>query len=142
MIVGLSWLTSCIALWRRVDETPHLLEDTPAAAPGHSSSTTTEQQSAPAEGSTSEFNEGDGAGDGTGEETESFAINEINWADINDEVEAAMNESDDGDDDDGDDDDSDMSAMRSGNVSENEVSRNAHDGVSRLVRPLILALCG
>lgn len=52
----------------------------------------------------------------------SFELDAIDWNDINDEVEAAMNESDDDDEDDEDDKRSDRSGLQSGNVSDDNLT--------------------
>jgi RNA polymerase II subunit A-like phosphatase len=107
-VVWLSWFTDSINLWKRQDESPYLLDDPATAVTvGPSSSPTAEshQISSDPEPDTDDWDEMDDTGAGAGSDTNKpFAISQINWADINDEVEAAMNESDDdeGGDDEGD----------------------------------------
>lgn len=62
-------------------------------------------------------------GDGRDAGGESLALDEVDWDEINNEVEAAMNESDDDGEEDGDQSErSDRSGMKSGNASEDEGS--------------------
>lgn len=123
-VVWLAWFTDSLALWKRQDETPYLLDDPPVAGPSspHILSSSDldidddedwDLESAPTSG---------GVALGVGPST-AFHANEINWGDINDEVEAAMMESD--DEEEGEDarsTKSDRSGARSGNVSEEEGS--------------------
>jgi RNA polymerase II subunit A-like phosphatase len=85
-----------VALWRRQDETPYFLDEhststasalAPASSPGASS----QQISSEPEPDTDEWDVEPGDSPGT------LELAEINWDDINDEVEAAMNESEDED---------------------------------------------
>ncbi|KAJ7043342.1 hypothetical protein C8F04DRAFT_1074458 [Mycena alexandri] len=85
-IVWLAWFTDCIALWQRQDETAYLLDD------GTTVSANTAEAVAAAVANEAVEDEGwDGAAQGG----EDLALDTINWNDINDEVDAAMNESDD-----------------------------------------------
>lgn len=88
-IVWLAWFTDCIALWQRQDESAYLLDDAPVAP-----SADPLQVPASGEDGADEDEEWD-AGEGEGGANRDLALNAINWNDINDEVDAAMNESDD-----------------------------------------------
>jgi len=122
-IVWLAWFTDTIALWKRQDEKPYLLDDPPALPP-HSS---VAAASSPVEGEAGSSSDLDIDSDewdqeptaDMGKEPGALALAAINWDDINDEVEAAMNESDD-DDDDGDARSERSYGMRSGNASDDE----------------------
>jgi RNA polymerase II subunit A-like phosphatase len=116
-IVWLAWFTDCIALWRRQDETPYLLDDPPHVVPPSSSPTTDSQQI-----SSDPDPDGDDWDDdpGEGRDSPSLEFSEINWDDINDEVEAAMRESDEDDDDDIR---SDRTGMKSDDDETNSVTR-------------------
>jgi RNA polymerase II subunit A C-terminal domain phosphatase len=108
----LAWFTDSIALWRHQDETPYLLDDPPAAV-GPNSSPTMDYHQISSDPDTDDWDdETDHAA--VTDEPQSFEITQINWNDINDEVEAAMNESDD--------DDDDVRSEKSGNVSEDDWS--------------------
>ncbi|KAJ7201354.1 hypothetical protein GGX14DRAFT_552029 [Mycena pura] len=102
-IVWLAWFTDCIALWRRQDEAAYLLDDAPAApAAGVAAGTSaTDPLQVPlsAEEATEEFEWDEPPGEGANGTLE---LEAINWNDINDEVDAAMNESDDSDEERGD----------------------------------------
>jgi RNA polymerase II subunit A-like phosphatase len=90
-IVWLAWFTDSVALWRRQDESTYLLDEPPVAGPSSSPTTNAQQISSDPDPDGDDWDEDPGEGkDGTSLE---FAA--INWDDINDEVEAAMNESDD-----------------------------------------------
>ncbi|KAJ7597313.1 hypothetical protein C8J56DRAFT_851443 [Mycena floridula] len=115
-IVWLAWFTESIALWHRQEETPYFLDDQHAVA-GPSTSPIVETHShVPLEP-----DEGWDLDAPTGGDPTSLVLNEIDWNDINDEVDAAMNESDD-DEDAGSDARSERSDMRSGNASDEEMS--------------------
>ncbi|KAJ7231472.1 hypothetical protein B0H12DRAFT_1146513 [Mycena haematopus] len=88
-IVWLAWFTDCIALWHRQDEAAYLLDDAPAV---HVGADNPLPASAAAEEEVDD-EEWDGAAHGEGANSE-LAFDAINWNDINDEVDAAMNESD------------------------------------------------
>ena len=114
-IVWLAWFTDSIALWRRQDEKPYLLDDPPL--PGSCVSPTTDAQQL---SSDLDIDSDDWDQDPADvKEAGALELGDINWDDINDEVEAAMNESDD-EFDDAKSDRSGRSGMRSGNVSEEE----------------------
>ncbi|KIJ65044.1 hypothetical protein HYDPIDRAFT_27775 [Hydnomerulius pinastri MD-312] len=90
-IVWLAWFTDSIALWRRQDETPYLLDDPTAHAP--SPNLDPHQISSDPEPDADDWDvEPAPAGN------PALELDDIDWNDINDEVEAAMNESDDDDD--------------------------------------------
>ncbi|KAK0466334.1 uncharacterized protein EV420DRAFT_1511138 [Desarmillaria tabescens] len=82
-VVWAQWLTDCITLWQRVDETPYLMD------PG------VDRESVLTHGVV--VRDKDKHHHEVGTELE---IGEIDWNDINDEVDAAMNESDDDEDED------------------------------------------
>ncbi|KAF9229050.1 hypothetical protein BS17DRAFT_770955 [Gyrodon lividus] len=92
-IVWLAWFTDSIALWQRQDETPYLLEDPTRNAPSLSPNLDPHQISSDPEPDADDWDVEPAASGNTG-----FELADINWDDINDEVEAAMNESDDEDD--------------------------------------------
>ncbi|KZT74927.1 hypothetical protein DAEQUDRAFT_720113 [Daedalea quercina L-15889] len=116
-VVWLAWFTDSIAEWARRDENPYLLDpDPPPHASAASPPSDAHQISSDPEPDADDWDEErvpapEGGGEG-------LALNEVNWDEINDEVDAAMNESDD-DDDDGA---SERGGARSGNVSEDEGS--------------------
>lgn len=119
-IVWLSWFTDSIALWRRQDETPYLLDDPlPSVAQPTSSGSILDPSEVPTD---PELGNDDWDEDVTetskaeGGLVDSLNLADIDWNDVNDEVDAAMNESDD------EDSRSDRSGMRSGNVSDEEES--------------------
>jgi len=117
-IVWLAWFTDSVALWRRQDERPYLLDDPPLPAPSSSPITDNQQLSSDLDIDSEDWDQEpeDMKDPGT------LELTAINWDDINDEVEAAMNESDDEDEEGGFGDmKSDRSGgMRSGNTSEEE----------------------
>ncbi|KAL0575242.1 CTD phosphatase Fcp1 [Marasmius crinis-equi] len=130
-VVWLTWFTDSIASWRHQEETPYLLDDPPVAGP--SSSPTTDLNQISSDPDIDEDEDWDieasvvsapAAGGGG-----SFSAEQINWDDINDEVEAAMMESDD-EDDDAIDVKSERSEMRSENVSEDEWSDESNSVIS------------
>ncbi len=95
-IVWLTWFMDSVALWQRQDETHYFLDEptTPsasAAAPASSPTSSSQQVSSEPEPDTDEWDVEPGEPGSPG----TLELNEINWDDINDEVEAAMNESDD-----------------------------------------------
>lgn len=92
-IVWLSWFTDSIALWRRQDEIPYLLDDPSAAAPSSSPILDPHQISSDPEPDADDWDVEPAPAGST-----SLELHDIDWNDINDEVEAAMNESDDEDD--------------------------------------------
>jgi RNA polymerase II subunit A-like phosphatase len=128
-IVWLAWLTDSIALWQKRPEVTYLLDE-PVVAEQSTTSTHPSSdldiddddwdlESAPTSGGVSL-----GVNPGS-----AFHADEINWNDINDEVEAAMMESD--DEEDAEDVKSVKSdrSIRSGNVSEDEWSDESNSVV-------------
>ncbi|RPD82230.1 hypothetical protein L226DRAFT_556142 [Lentinus tigrinus ALCF2SS1-7] len=130
-IVWVQWLNDSIALWQRQDETPYLVEPEPAnttdgggaaLASPHSDPHQISSDPEPDADDWDELLESAAAGRtigplgvqgaGGGEELE---LDEVDWNAINDEVEAAMNESDDGEG------DGDGASVKSG-MSEDETS--------------------
>jgi RNA polymerase II subunit A-like phosphatase len=93
-IVWLAWFTDCITLWHHQDETPYLLDDPHLAGPSSSPTTDSQQISSDPDPDGDDWDQDPG----DGKETAALELGEINWDDINDEVEAAMRESDDDDD--------------------------------------------
>lgn len=152
----LAWFTDSIALWARQDESAYLIDPEPVpppavsgAAAGASAEISSdpepdaddwdndndgESRSASASVSASASASGSRAGGkvGEGEEGRSLVLDEVDWDEINDEVDAAMNESDD-DDGDGRSTRSARSGMRSGNVSEEEGWTDESNSVVRSV---------
>ncbi len=129
-IVWLAWFTDSIALWQRQDETVYLIdpaESAVAVGPASPPSDPHQISSDPepdADDWDYERTATVGGDDGEAEGEKGLALEEVDWDAINDEVEAAMNESDD-DDDEGegylDDGKSEKSGgTRSGNVSEED----------------------
>lgn len=113
-IVWLSWFTDSIALWKRQDERPYMLDEPPAITIGPNSSPTNEssqigssdldldtdewedeevEHEAGPTGATGEPSGDTGSGTKTPAKSEQLT-NEVAWEDIDAEVEAAMNESD------------------------------------------------
>lgn len=120
-IVWLAWFTDCIASWQRQDEKPYLLDDLPAVPPipsGSSPIHTDHQISSDPDPDEDDWDEE--PFEGVLKDTGSLQLSAINWSDINDEVEAAMNESDDEDDN-----NDDMKSVRS----EDDVMGNATSSV-------------
>ncbi|KAF7436339.1 Carboxy-terminal domain (CTD) phosphatase [Pleurotus ostreatus] len=93
-IVWVSWFTDSVALWRHQDETPYLLDEPPVTGPS----------SSPAMDSIDISSDHDPDGDDWDKDPPSetggpsLELDTINWDEVNDEVDAAMNESDDDDD--------------------------------------------
>lgn len=112
LIVYLAWFTDSVALWRRQDETPYFLEEPAHANP--STSPTIPLSHPPVEVELEE-GEDDWGPSGNSSNSGALELNDIDWNDINDEVEAAMNESD--DDEDGE---ARSDGMRSSYASEDE----------------------
>lgn len=101
-IVWLSWFTDSIALWRRQDETPYLLDEPPAPpAPAVSKQDSASPSADVITSSDIDFEDSED----WDQEPEMpmkgppgrLELESIDWGDINAEVEAAMNESDDDD---------------------------------------------
>jgi len=105
-VVWVAWFTDSVALWRRMDESHYYLEE--PTAPHASPNLDPNQISSDPEPDADDWDEEPGA-DGS----RSLQLDAIDWNDINDEVEAAMNESDDSDDSDEDDDMSDRGSVKS-----------------------------
>ena len=85
-----------ISLWRRQDETPYLLDDPRSTMAGATSESTPIHVTVdpePEEWQMTSTSKDTGAG------PSSFKLDEVDWNEINDEVDAAMNESDDEEDD-------------------------------------------
>ncbi|KAF9453897.1 hypothetical protein P691DRAFT_791077 [Macrolepiota fuliginosa MF-IS2] len=103
-IVRPEWFNDSIALWQRQEETPYLFYEPPTAAASTSPLISDHQISSdpepdaddwdydPAEFKTQQVAEQQGGNSGA---VGALHLEEINWNDINDEVEAAMMESDD-----------------------------------------------
>jgi RNA polymerase II subunit A-like phosphatase len=104
LIVRLAWLMDSISLWRRQDETPYLLDD---PRPGTIAEPSPSNVSVDPEPEEWQITSG-----ATEAGPSSFKLDEVDWNEINDEVDAAMNESDDEDD--------DARSARSGNLSEDD----------------------
>ncbi|THG99880.1 hypothetical protein EW026_g2562 [Hermanssonia centrifuga] len=93
-IVWLAWFTDSIALWQRQDETPYLIDPEPVVVVGPASPPSdTHQISSDPEPDADDWDD-DRAVPG-----KSLALDEVDWDEVNDEVDAAMNESDEDDDD-------------------------------------------
>jgi len=124
-IVWLAWFSDSVALWQRQDEMPYLLDPSPLSQ-GSGPHTNITQADIGADGG---LREGERDLDPDEEdwdqeppemkETGTLELDSINWDDINDEVEAAMNESED-DDGDGDAKSERSYDMQSGHGSEEE----------------------
>ncbi|KAF8140463.1 hypothetical protein EV363DRAFT_1501642 [Boletus edulis] len=93
-IVWLAWFTDSIALWRRQDETPYLLEDPTRHAPSLSPSIDPHPISSDPEPDADDWDVEPAPSGNT-----ALELGDIDWNNINDEVDAAMNESDDEDED-------------------------------------------
>ncbi|KAJ7684787.1 hypothetical protein DFH06DRAFT_1073723 [Mycena polygramma] len=89
-IVWLAWFTDSIALWQRQDETAYLLDDAPIVV--SSADPLPASASADDEADDEEWRS---PAQGEGGANSDLALDAIDWNDINDEVDAAMNESDD-----------------------------------------------
>ncbi|KAG6854140.1 hypothetical protein C0991_010051 [Blastosporella zonata] len=113
-IVWLAWFTDSIATWQRQDETPYLLEEPHAVGPsGSSPMTDSHQISSDPEPDADDWDE---EVIPEAKEPGSLELAAINWDDINNEVDAFLNESDDDDEDTR----SNASGMKSGFISEDE----------------------
>lgn len=131
-IVWLAWFSDSIALWQRQNETPYLLDDplhpAPQYGPGHH--TTMTNASIEVGGNGDHIRKTDLAANEDDWDQEpsdmkepgTLELDSINWDDINDEVEAAMNESDD--------DEGDVKSERSYSVASGHVSEDESDGNS------------
>ena len=111
----LSWFTDSLALWSRQDETPYLMDDpSTKVVPLNSSPMSDPNQIS----SDPEPDADDWDQEITGPSNPGMLeLNTIDWDDINDEVEAAMNESDSDEDT-----RSERSGMNSGNISEDDLT--------------------
>lgn len=101
-IVRPEWFNDSIALWQRQDETPYLFYDSPTAATSTSPLISDHQISSDPEPDADDWDLDPadlkaqiGEGEGGNKSGDALHLEEINWNDINDEVEAAMMESDD-----------------------------------------------
>ncbi|RDB28454.1 RNA polymerase II subunit A C-terminal domain phosphatase [Hypsizygus marmoreus] len=126
-IVWLAWFTDSIALWRHQDETAYLLDEPPVVTTGAASSSpvtdSSQQISSDPEPDADDWDQ---------EPMEvknaaSLELSAIDWNDINDEVDAFLNESDDEENGDAR---SAGSGMRSRNVSEDEGTDGGESVVS------------
>lgn len=143
-IVWLSWFTDSIAFWHRQDETPYLMDPDPSRTAGGPASPPSDphQISSDPEPDADDWDEdarrgatpsgsGSGAGDGKGLE-----LDEVDWTAINDEVEAAMNESD-------DEDSKSERSVKFGNGSDDEESyTDETNSMIRSVRPRLFFVSG
>ncbi|KIJ21963.1 hypothetical protein PAXINDRAFT_105638 [Paxillus involutus ATCC 200175] len=132
-IVWLAWFTDSIALWQRQDETPYLLEDLTRSAPSLSPNLDPHQISSDPEPDADDWDVEPAPSGNT-----DIELGDINWDDINDEVEAAMNESD-------DDDDarSERSSVRSAMASDDDdavTGQNSMNSTPRLKRKRLRSL--
>ncbi|KAI0347959.1 hypothetical protein BDW22DRAFT_1350081 [Trametopsis cervina] len=122
-IVWLAWFTDSIALWQRQSETPYLIDPEVAVVVGPASPPSDPHQiSSDPEPDADDWDYDRAAPD------RSLELDEVDWNEINDEVEAAMNESDD-DDDEGDA-RSEKSGTKSGNVSEDDLTDESNSIIS------------
>ena len=116
-IVWLSWFTDSIALWHRQDESPYLMdpEPTPAVGGGPASPPSDAHQiSSDPEPDADDWDE-DARRGATPAGEKGLELDEVDWSAVNDEVEAAMNESD-------DEDEKSEKSVKFGSVSEDEGS--------------------
>ncbi|CAK5280408.1 unnamed protein product [Mycena citricolor] len=86
-IVWLQWFLDCINLWHRQDETPYLLDDPPPVA-------TDPLRVSSSSGDVGE-EEWDSALHNGSQVASELSLDAIDWNDIDDEIDAAMDESDD-----------------------------------------------
>ncbi len=115
-IVWVSWFTDSIAYWKRQDETPYLMDPEPAQAVGPASPPSPSDPQQISSDPEPDADDWDDDRRTTAAPGKSLTLDAVDWDEINDEVDAAMNESDD------DDSKSEKSGARSGNVSEDEGS--------------------
>lgn len=123
-VVWLSWFTDSLSLWRHLDEAPYLMDDPLThAVPISSSSPISDphQISSDPEPDADDWDQ-----ETVKQATNPLELGTINWDDINDEVDAAMNESDSDEEGDAR---SDRSGMRSENVSEDDMSEDAASAI-------------
>jgi len=90
--VWLSWFTDSVALWQRQEETPYLLDDPTPSAASLSPNLDPHQISSDPEPDADDWDVESAVDKPT------LELTDIDWNNINEEVEAAMNESDDEDD--------------------------------------------
>ncbi|KAH7885992.1 hypothetical protein F5I97DRAFT_2024738 [Phlebopus sp. FC_14] len=131
-IVWLSWFTDSIALWHRQDESLYLLDEPTQAAPSSSPNLDAHQISSDPEPDADDWDIDPVPAGSAG-----FGLDDINWDDINDEVEAAMQESDDEDDDAKSDSGSVRSTMASDDddaMTDESRSQNSWNSTPRLKR--------
>ena len=88
----LTWFTDSVALWQRQEETPYLLEDPTPSAASLSPNLDPHQISSDPEPDADDWDVEPAV------EKRTLELTDIDWNDINEEVEAALNESDDEDD--------------------------------------------
>ncbi|GJE86193.1 RNA polymerase II subunit A C-terminal domain phosphatase [Phanerochaete sordida] len=126
-IVWVNWFLDSINQWRRQDETPYLIDPEATAAVGPASPPSDPHQiSSDPEPDADDWDYDRSAGVAPARNLE---LDGVDWDEINDEVEAAMNESD--DDDDGDDDGASVkSGAKSGNVTEDEWTDESNSIIS------------
>jgi len=117
-IVWLAWFSDSIALWQRQDEASYLM-DNPSHSFGHPTTMNVEadQRDGIKTGDLEVDDDDWDQGLPEMKDTGTLELGSINWDDINDEVEAAMNESDD---EDGGGDAVSEYSMQSGQVSDEE----------------------
>ncbi|EKM61406.1 uncharacterized protein PHACADRAFT_204575 [Phanerochaete carnosa HHB-10118-sp] len=122
-IVWVNWFLDSINQWRRQDETPYLIDPEAAAAVGPASPPSDPHQIS----SDPEPDADDWDYDRTVAPNQSLQLDGVDWDEINDEVDAAMNESDD---EDGDGSESTRSGVKSGNVTEDEWTDESNSIIS------------
>jgi len=124
-VVWLSWFTDSLALWRRQDETPYLMDDpSTKVVPLNSSPISDPNQiSSDPEPDADDWDQETAGPSNPG----MLELNTIDWDDINDEVEAAMNESDSDDDEDTR---SERSGVNSGSISEDDLTDETSSVIS------------
>lgn len=92
-LVWLAWFTDSVALWERQDEAPYLLDDPPLASNSVSSPTGDYHQiSSDPDPDTDDWDRLDTKT--SHPDPNSFEVTDIDWGTINDEVDAAMQDSD------------------------------------------------
>ncbi|KAJ3845307.1 hypothetical protein F5878DRAFT_689607 [Lentinula raphanica] len=131
-VVWLAWFTDSIALWQRQDETRYLLDAPPAVGPSASPPTASSDLDIDIDDEDWDLDSPPTSG-GVAlgvNQSSGFHADEINWNDINDEVEAAMMESDDEEEEEVKSTRSDRSGIRSGNASEEEMSDESNSVAS------------
>ncbi|KAJ3869306.1 hypothetical protein EV359DRAFT_70029 [Lentinula novae-zelandiae] len=137
-VVWLQWFTDSVALWQRQDETRYLLDLPPAAGPSTSPPTASSDLDIDIDDEDWDLDSPPTSGGvalGVSQNA-GFHANEINWNDINDEVEAAMMESDDEEEEEANSVKSDRSGIRSENASEEECTNNTPKSKRKRLRSL------